>query len=121
MRLVAVSTVALLIAGCAGQAPPPDIAYDTPAAAAAFPPAAAPLQIVEIPKPLPLPGQLKPAPGRATSKGDRGVSTARIAAANRAARREPDRDGFIDAIQIWPYTPDALYQLYTAMGNVTDI
>src|SRR3546814_91025 len=43
------------------------------------------------------------------------------AAANRAARIEPARDGFIDAMQVWPYSDGALYQVYASPGRVTDI
>ena len=48
------------LAGCAGHIPPPDIDYDNaaPAVQASDPPA--PVRVVELPKPLPLPGQLKP-------------------------------------------------------------
>ena len=41
--------------------------------------------------------------------------------ANAAARMEPVRDGFINAVQLYPYTSGALYQVYTSPGQVTDI
>lgn len=44
-----------------------------------------------------------------------------MGAANAAARVQPDKVGFINAIQQYPYTPGALYQVYAAPGNVTDI
>ncbi len=31
----------------------------------------------------------------------------------------PTRDGFINAIQVWPYTEGALYQVYASPGRVT--
>lgn len=45
------------LGGCAQKLIPPDISYDefVPAAQTADPPA--PVQVVELPKPLPLPGQ----------------------------------------------------------------
>ena len=51
------------LGGCAQKLFPPDITYDdfVPAVQAAEPPS--PVQVVELPKPLPLPGQLKPVPG----------------------------------------------------------
>ncbi len=44
-----------------------------------------------------------------------------MGAANDAARVEPDRTGFINAIQLFPYADGALYQVYARPGNVTDI
>ena len=38
-----------------------------------------------------------------------------------AARVQPDRAGFINAIQVFPYTEGALYQVYARPGQVTDI
>ncbi len=38
-----------------------------------------------------------------------------------AARVQPVREGFINAIQQYPWVPGALYQVYTAPGQVTDI
>lgn len=75
--------------------------------------------VVAIPEPLPLPGQLMPIerPGRAEPRDP----TSRVSAANAAARVEPARDGFINAVQSYPYTEGALYQVYTAPGHVTDI
>ena len=55
---------ASVLAGCSHLQKPPEIALDDPAEPAvllADPPA--PVQVVELPTPLPLPGQLKPLPG----------------------------------------------------------
>jgi type IV secretion system protein VirB9 len=75
------------------------------------------VEYVEIPRPLPLPGQLKPVPKRK----DEGSPQQRIAGANAAARIEPARNGYINAIQVYPFTNGALYQLYAAINEVTDI
>ncbi len=77
------------------------------------------LEIVRIPEPLPLPGQLKPI--RTSVAPDVSDPQARIGKANAAARMQPARDGFLDAIQQYPWAEGALYQLYTAPGQVTDI
>ncbi|WP_116970601.1 P-type conjugative transfer protein TrbG, partial [Blastomonas sp. UPD001] len=45
----------------------------------------------------------------------------RIGAANAAARVEPVQGGFLNAIQQYPWTEGALYQVYSAPGQVTDI
>jgi len=78
------------------------------------------LQIVAIPTPLPLPGQLKPLetprrPATITNPKDRVVH------ANAAARVQPDRASWLNAIQQYPYADGALYQVYGAPGEVTDI
>jgi P-type conjugative transfer protein TrbG len=112
------------LAGCATtSARPPVIAYDDPppavmATLAAEPPRA--IEIVTIPEPLPLPGQLKPVTDtpRAPEPSD---PRQRVGAANAAARVQPVRDGFLNAIQQYPWTDGALYQIYTAPGQVTDI
>jgi len=89
--------------------PKPDVAY------------------VEVPKPMPLPGQLKPlspsAKGTDNPEAAAPILSAkeRIAAAQRRARVEPSKDGYINAIQVYPYTRGALYQLYAAVNQVTDI
>jgi len=77
------------------------------------------IEIVSIPEPLPLPGQLKPAVGAVPPQS--GDPKARVGTANAAARVEPARDGFLNAIQQYPWAEGALYQLYTAPGQVTDI
>jgi P-type conjugative transfer protein TrbG len=79
------------------------------------------VQYVEVPKPLPLPGQLKPVPKALAKPNDEGSPQKRIAGANAAARIEPVKSGYINAIQIYPYTKGALYQLYAAVNEVTDI
>jgi type IV secretion system protein VirB9 len=44
-----------------------------------------------------------------------------VADANAAARVQPDRAGYINAIQRFTWAEGALYQVYTAPGQVTDI
>lgn len=116
------STVAL--SACATRDRPPVIALDTPppemVAATLAPEPATPVQIVAIPEPLPLPGQLQPveADRRPAESSDPG---ARVTAANAAARIEPVRDAFLNAVQLYPFTDGALYQVYASPGHVTDI
>ena len=110
----------LALAACSNKEPPPSIKYDDamkPAAIAPEPPK--PVQVVEVPTPLPLPGQLQPPPRNYHPDGR--PPTARVDAANHDATREPTRDGWIDAIQTYPYTPGALYRLYAAPEQVSDI
>jgi type IV secretion system protein TrbG len=79
------------------------------------------VQIVELPKPLPLPGQLKPLPGANTAPADPADPHVRVEEANGAARVQPTRAGYINAMQIYPFSDGALYQVYTAPGQITDI
>ena len=45
----------------------------------------------------------------------------RVEAANRAAVREPGTDSYVGAVQVYPWSEGALYRLYTAPGQVSDI
>jgi type IV secretion system protein VirB9 len=58
--LIAVMLAATALSGCANKFIPPDIDYDDAAPAVLSADPAGPVQVVELPKPLPLPGQLKP-------------------------------------------------------------
>ena len=48
-------------------------------------------------------------------------SVARVAAANRAAMQEPQAQAFVNAVQVYPFSDGAIYQVYTAPGAVTDL
>lgn len=107
------------LTGCATS--PPDIAYDdaAPAMQTIDPPA--PVQVVQLPKPLPLPGQLKPVSKNGKQPPEPADPAARVNAANAAARIEPVRNGFLNAIQVYPFSEGALYQVYCAVGQITDV
>ena len=101
---------------------PPQISYDDaraePAVLEAEPPK--PVQVVEVPKLLPLPGQLKPLAGRRPAPEPRDPKQ-RVDLATAAARVQPTRSGYINAVQVYPFAEGALYQVYAAPGDVTDI
>jgi type IV secretion system protein VirB9 len=84
-------------------------------------PAEPPRASVEIPVPLPLPGQLKPVETPADAPEEDAAPAERVDSANETARIEPVMDGYINAIQSYPYTEGALYQVYTAVSQVTGI
>jgi P-type conjugative transfer protein TrbG len=122
----------VLAAACAGlpAGPPPTIAGAAPpygyAEAVRLSPAPPRVvEIVETPVPLPLPGQLKPLPelpappGRASPKPASPVKA--ITEGASAARVEPSADAYVNAVQVYPYTEGALYQLYASPGQVSDI
>ncbi|OYX83931.1 MAG: P-type conjugative transfer protein TrbG, partial [Azorhizobium sp. 32-67-21] len=127
MRLTTLSLVLLAsvsVAACSHTWTPPDITYDAaatpqPAVLEAEPPKA--VEIVEIPTPLPLPGQLQRIPEARPQPPEPADPRARIEAANSAARVQPSRSGYFNAVQVYPYADGALYQVYTAPGQVTDI
>ena len=113
---------AIALGGCASSGkPPPVIGLDEAVAAQPLPELPAPLEVVAVPQPLPLPEQMKrlgrPGADKPTtgSPNDR----ARVARANAEARVAPSREGFVNAIQVWPWAEGALYQVYTSPGRVT--
>jgi type IV secretion system protein TrbG len=122
---IAFLTVPLLasvsLGACSSTWKPPEIKYDdTPRQAVLQPDPPKPVKIVEVAKPLPLPGQLKPLPGPKAA-ADPANPQARVEEANGAARVQPTRAGYINAMQVYPYSDGALYQVYAAPGQVTDI
>jgi P-type conjugative transfer protein TrbG len=113
--------IAAELAGCS-TFKPPQISYDEPPPQPAVlePEPAKPVQIVEVPKPLPLPGQLKPLPPQRSAPELRDPKQ-RVELANALARVQPTRRGYINAVQVYPFAEGALYQLYAAPGQVTDV
>ena len=110
------------LAACSTAWKPPEISYDnTPRQAVLQADPPKPVQIVELPKPLPLPGQLKPLPGAKTAPADPADPHVRVEEANGAARVQPTRAGYINAMQVYPFSDGALYQVYAAPGQITDI
>ncbi|BAK84665.1 P-type conjugative transfer protein TrbG [Novacetimonas maltaceti] len=115
----------LTLSACAGQYHPPAIHYDDAVRATRLADPPKPVQVVEVARPLPLPGQLKPLPPRGLRTRhvapDVADPTVRVVQANLAARIQPTRAGFINAVQVYPYSPGALYQVYASPGDITDI
>ncbi len=114
------------ISGCATQGkPPPVISLDEPVAVAAqqLPEPRKPIEAVAVPEPLPLPGQLKPLPlePETVERPEPADEKLRVSRANEEARMAPTREGYVNAIQVWPYTDGALYQVYASPGRVTVI
>lgn len=111
-----------MLAGCASQEPPV-IALDEPVEAHRLAEPPKPIEVVEVPKPLALPAQLKPLPEIQRSKPAKEPADehVRVSRANREARVAPSREGYINAIQVWPYSEGALYQVYASPGRVTAI
>lgn len=102
-----------MLAGCATYKPP-QIGYD-----ADVPPLPAVPAVVTdaAPRPLHIPPAWTPSRGGADAR----QPTARVDNANAAARVEPRREGYYNAIQIFPWSEGALYQVYAAPGQITNI
>ena len=104
--------VSIALTACA-TFKPPNVGYDDeqpgePAVLQSDPPK--PVQVVEVPKLLPLPGQLKPAPSARSAPEPRDPRQ-RVDLANAAARVQPSRSGYVNAVQVFPFADGALYQV----------
>ena len=108
------------LAACSSWKPPAIRYDDTPRQAVLTPEPPKPVQVVALPEPLPLPEQLKPIPSRHAAAEPTDPHQ-RIEHANSAARVQPTRAGYLNAIQVYPFSEGALYQLYAAPGEITDI
>jgi type IV secretion system protein VirB9 len=116
---LAILLLSSTLSACAGATPPPLFHYDSaafkPAVAKKDPPPPAP------PPPIApgtvfgpvLPVDSKPLPTVAPAEG--------VDAANRRALREPSVSDYVNAAQIYPYSENALYRLYIASEEVSDI
>ena len=109
--LLLVSATAL--AGCATNRPP-QIRYDD---------SVPPLPTVEAPATDERPRPLHTPPPWTVARGGSAAATptGQVESANAAARVEPRREGYYNAIQIYPWSEGALYQVYAAPGQITNI
>ncbi|MDA9467065.1 P-type conjugative transfer protein TrbG [Bradyrhizobium sp. CCBAU 53415] len=104
------------LGGCATYIPP-EISYD-----AEVPPLPAPPSPLEDrSRPLHVPPLWKPALGGKSAGKEEPEPVNRVETANSAARVEPRKRGYFNAAQIYAYSPGALYQIYAAPGQITDI
>jgi len=112
-----------VIAACSSTKPAPDIPLDAARPASIESEAPRPVELVTIPQLLPLPGQLKRLPDDApdAQAPQPVMPETSVKLANTAARIEPTTAGYVNAMQVWPYSPAALYQVYASPGQVTDI
>jgi type IV secretion system protein VirB9 len=102
------------LAGCS-TFKPPEIAYDQDVPPLPGPPALAD----DRPRPLHVPPVWTPARGGKEKEANEPAE--RIEIANGAARVEPRKAGYFNAVQVFPYSPGALYQIYASPGQITDI
>ncbi len=111
--IAAVLFSATMLTGCATNRTP-QFSYD-----ASVPPLPAiPAAVIDDrPRPLHVPPAWTVARGGQASA----TPTGRVENANAAARVEPRREGYHNAIQIYPWSDGALYQVYAAVGQITTI
>ncbi|WP_296560226.1 P-type conjugative transfer protein TrbG [Pigmentiphaga sp.] len=124
IRIYVLPLILLVLAGCATQGkPPPVISLDEPVQAQPLPEPPKPIEVVAVPEPVALPAQLKPLPldPEPVAVPEPGDEKVRVSRANEEARVAPSREGYMNAIQVWPYTDGALYQVYASPGRVTVI
>jgi len=110
---------ALLICACALAGcttfKPPQISYDDE-----IPPLTDPSPLADDrPRSLHVPPPWSPARGGKVKEAKEPIE--RIDSANDAARVQPRKAGYFNAVQVFPYSPGALYQIYAAPGQITDI
>ena len=108
---------------CGGRQPPPNYVRAEPIKD--DPPKAI---VVEIPKPMPVPGQLKhgAVPVSVAIRHTPGSTPKRrpsevIREANRKATEGPAASDYINAIATYDFSPGTLYQIYTAPEHLTDV
>ena len=112
LAAMAVATAAPALAQVPPQATMPTaVAPATNAAPAQAPIAATPAPTIPVPPLLPA-RQLYRPPSPAEL---------RVRAANRAATLEPATGGYLNAAQVYPYSDGAIYHVFTAPGQVTDV
>lgn len=102
------------LAGCATYIPP-EISYD-----AEVPPLPAPPAALDD-QPLHVPPLWKPVLGGKSGAKEEVEPVSRVETANSAARVEPRKRGYFNAAQIYAFSAGALYQVYAAPGQITDI
>lgn len=106
----------LALSGCT-TFKPPQISYDDD-----IPPSPdLPMPADDHARPLHVPPSWTPARGGRKGDEEAKEPADRITTANDAARVQPRRAGYFNAVQIFSYSPGALYQIYAAPGQITDI
>ncbi|MET4022101.1 type IV secretory pathway VirB9-like protein [Bradyrhizobium sp. S3.2.12] len=94
---------------------PPQISYDSDVPSLPDLPALA----EDRPRPLHVPPAWRPARGGKNAEAKEPIE--RIETANDAARVQPRKAGYFNTVQVFSFSPGALYQIYAAPGQITDI
>lgn len=108
--------IGLVLSGCT-TFKPPQIRYDDN-----VPPSPdLPMPAYDHAQPLHVPPSWTPARGSKKGEAEAKDPTDRVEIANDVARVQPRRAGYFNAVQVFPYSPGALYQIYASPGQITDI
>jgi type IV secretion system protein TrbG len=121
MKSLLIAVSALALTACASKEIAKTFADEPFVEATEIPEPAMPVEIVEKVKPLPLPGQLKKIGVKVKKTKELDDPLTRVDEANAAATREPVKAGYVNAIQVYPYSSGALYRLYAAVNQVSDV
>ncbi len=121
MKALLIAVSALALSACASKEIVKTFADEPFVEAKEIPEPAMPVEIVEKVKPLPLPGQIKKISIKAKKTKEIDDPHMRVDDANAAATREPVKAGYVNAIQVYPYSSGALYRLYAAVNQVSDV
>lgn len=99
------------------QTPPTRYVRAAPAPEPVRPPA-----VIQVPTPMPLPGQLQRLPTLThLRRVDKRPPSEVVDDANRKAAMGPSRDGYFNAIMTYDFVEGALFQIYTAPLRLTAI
>jgi type IV secretion system protein VirB9 len=71
--------------------------------------------------PVPVPGQLMPAPIQSASSAERLEGEKAVESANKSALVTPNSNNFFNAMTTYDFMPSALYTVYCAPMRITDI
>jgi len=121
MKTLLIAVSALALCACANREIAKTFADGPFVEAKEIPEPAMPVEVVETVKPLPLPGQLKKLGTKAKKADEIDDPLMRVDEANAAATREPVKADYVNAIQVYPYSSGALYRLYAAINQVSDV
>jgi type IV secretion system protein TrbG len=121
MKYLILTVSLIALSACANKATMDTFADEPFIEAKVIDEPAPPVQIVEKVKPLPLPGQLKKLGGKSKAVEEISDPLARVDEANAAATKEPVKAGYINAIQVYPFSSGALYRLYSSANQVSDV
>ena len=120
MKLSALSVASLFVVAtaCASRTPPPRYVKAQFVAETVKPPT-----VITVPKPIPLPGQLRPLPARSRALRHRvdKEPAAVVEEANAKATSSPDPAGYYNAIMVFDYAPGVLFRIYSAPLRFTAI
>jgi type IV secretion system protein TrbG len=123
MKVLVLTVSMFALAACTSQAKLSSFADEPFVEAKVIDEPDAPVKVVETVKPLPLPGQLKrlPAKKKGETIDEIDDPLMRVDEANAKATKEPVKAGYVNAIQVYPYSAGALYRLYAAVNQVSDV